>query len=170
MSYQTITQSTRDTELLDRLRAAIAKETWANADLGATGTGQLVQQAGPDAVLGAFVWPCAIDFEAAYEYAVGAGNEHPGGDPGVVPDANILAAVQVHWPDPLPAPGLAWTYDDEDPMTVALANVPEGAAVEWGDGAQDGTEHTYAAPGTYDLVVGTTHLSVEVPNPEGGTP
>lgn len=175
MSYTTIARSTRDSELLDRITAALAKESYANDALGATGTGRLVMEAGPESVLRSFVWPSCIDFEAAYEYAVGAGNEHPGSDPGVITDANILAAVQAHWPDPPAEPGLDWTYDDVDPMGVALGSVPEGAAVQWGDGAVDGTEHTYANAGTYDLVVTPegempVHFAVEVPNPQGGQP
>lgn len=100
MSYTTITQSTRDDALLDRLRAAVAKETFANEAFGNTPTGGVVQQAGPDAVLAQFVWPCCIDFEADYSYAIDGANENPGGDPGVIGDDEIQSAVQVHWPDP----------------------------------------------------------------------
>ena len=32
-------------------------------------------------------------------YAVDQGNENPGGAPGVITDADIQSAVQVHWPD-----------------------------------------------------------------------
>ena len=41
-----------------------------------------------------FMWPCCIDFEAAYESAVLAGNENPGGDPAVITDTAIGSAVQ----------------------------------------------------------------------------
>lgn len=175
MSYTTITASTNDVELRDRIRAAIGKESWANEAYGATGTGSLVRDAGPDSVLGDFMWPCCIDFEEAYAYAVDAGNEHPGGDPGVIPDAAIQSAVQVHWPDP-PAPAaVGFHYDATDPMAVVLDNVPDGSDVDWGDGATGGTTHTFSAPGTHQVVIvppggDQTRLDVEVPDPAGGTP
>jgi hypothetical protein len=99
MSYTTITESTNDVELLARIRAAIAREAWANEDYGATADGQLVREAGPDAILNALVWPCCIDFEADYAYAVESGHEHPGGDE-VIPDAEVQSAVQTHWRTP----------------------------------------------------------------------
>ena len=109
MSLETITMSTRDEALLDRIRASISKETFANEAFGNTPTGQLVQQAGPDAVLSQFVWPLGIDFEADYAYAVDNENPNPGGDPGVIGDDEIGSAVQTHWPDP------QWTEPEPPP-------------------------------------------------------
>jgi hypothetical protein len=102
VSYTTITQATEDQALTDRIMAAVAKESWANPDYGATGTGQSVRLNGPLAATAYFVWPVAIDTEDEYAYAVEADNPNPGGDPGVISDAVIQSAVQTHWPDPPP--------------------------------------------------------------------
>jgi len=100
MSYTTITQSTQDEALLERLRAAIAKEAWNNPTFGDTPTGEAIKTSWPNmAIEGQFVWPCCLDFEAAYESAVIAENPNPGGDPAVITDAAIGSAVQAHWPD-----------------------------------------------------------------------
>ena len=105
MSYETITQSTRDGALRDRITAAIGKETFANPAFGDTAAGANVKQYGPTSILEQLIWPCCIDFEADYAYAVESGNPNPGGDPGVIGDDEIGSAVQVHWPpDPEPAP------------------------------------------------------------------
>lgn len=97
MSYLSITQSTRDANLRDRVQAAMSKEAWHNPELSQTDLGQAVRQAsgfGLDSLL----WPCCVDFEAAYEYALTADNPDPGGDPSVITDADILSAVQANWP------------------------------------------------------------------------
>lgn len=99
MSYTTITLSTQDAELTDRIAAAIAKETFAGEGFGDTPTGERVKAGGPYTVLAEFVWPCCIDFEADYAFAVDSGNPSPGGDPGVIGDDEIGAAVQAHWPE-----------------------------------------------------------------------
>lgn len=100
MSYTTITRSFGDPELRDRVNAAIAKEAYANAALGATLIGQRVQHLGPQAVLDRFMWPIAIDNEAAYAFAVEREppNPNPGRDASVITDANLASGVQVHWP------------------------------------------------------------------------
>ncbi len=116
MSYTTINQSTNDPELRARINAAVAKESWANEEFGSTPDGQLVQQSGPDSVVSALMWPCCIDFETDYAYAVDAGNEHPGGDPGVITDAAIQSAVQTHWRTP-PV--------EEEPVIEPLEPEPE---------------------------------------------
>ena len=102
MSLTTITQSTQDDALRERLRASIAKESWANPLYGNTPTGQQVQAAWPNMQIEQqFLWPCCIDWEADYAYAVDNGNPNPGGDPGVIGDDEIQAGVQAHWPDPV---------------------------------------------------------------------
>lgn len=82
---------------MNRVMAAASKEAWTNPTLGGTPFGQQIKD---NAAAGAseLIWPCAVDNESAYEYALEAGNPDPGGDPAVITDANILAAVQAHWP------------------------------------------------------------------------
>jgi hypothetical protein len=98
MSLTTIARSFTDAELINRVRAAVAKETYANETLKATDTGKTVIQSGPDFVLQKFLWPVCIASEAEYAYAVDNDNPSPGGDPGVISDADISAAIQVNWP------------------------------------------------------------------------
>lgn len=103
MSLSTINQCTRDNDLVNRVRSAVAREAWANETQGATQMGQNVRQFGPDAYTPSFMWPVSIDYETEYAYAVDSGNPAPGLDPGVISDANISSAVQVHWPADPPA-------------------------------------------------------------------
>lgn len=98
MSYTSIAKSTTDSALVERVRAAIAKEAYANEEFKATTTGQRILQSGPDPLLTQFVWAVAIANEAAYEYALGAANENPGGDVGVISDGAIESAIQANWP------------------------------------------------------------------------
>lgn len=103
MSYTTITQAARDAALTDRVTAAAYKEALDNPIYGDSVFGhQLLTGFGSSAAL---VYPVAVDTEAAYESAVIAGNDNPGGDPSVITDAAILSSVQANWPpDPeLPA-------------------------------------------------------------------
>lgn len=80
MSYRTMATMARDNNLLDRVAACAATQhdldplRWA-----AERAWQLAAQPG---------------WDAAYEYALAAGNENPGGDNSVVSDGMILAAVQ----------------------------------------------------------------------------
>jgi hypothetical protein len=104
MSYTTITMATRDSHLVDRVRAAAVKEAWSNQALGDTTFGKKLKDY-PEYGAQFLIWPVAVDTEAAYEFAINNGVPTPGRDVGVIPDANILSAVQVHWPmDPEPAP------------------------------------------------------------------
>jgi hypothetical protein len=88
MSYSTIHQCANDEAFLARLQAAAAQEGEDNPEFV---TSTLLR------------WPVssATDVAAAYESAVIAGNENPGGDPAVITDAMILAKVQATLP---PAP------------------------------------------------------------------
>src|SRR3954470_21483528 len=99
MSYSSIFASTVDQPLVQRIEAAVAKEAFHNEALGDTEAGRLVVETGsPASVLGAFLWPCCVDFEAEYEFALNSGNENPGGDPAVISDAELLSSVQANWP------------------------------------------------------------------------
>lgn len=97
MSYATLNASSRDQELIERLKAAIAKEAWANEVFGATVFGKLVRERGPDEFYIQFIWPLCINSEADYEYAINTDNVHPGGE-GVITDTAIGSVVQAHWP------------------------------------------------------------------------
>lgn len=98
MSYQSIAKAFVDADLINRVRAAVAKEAFANEALGQTITGKLVLSSGPDVVLAKFLWPVCIATEAAYSYALDVANPTPGSDPGVISDGDIGSAVQVNWP------------------------------------------------------------------------
>jgi hypothetical protein len=105
MSYTTITQSTQDSALQDRVTAAAMREAYSGADEFSKSTFGFQLQRTPSLALNYFMWPTAIDYEVEYAYAVGANNENPGGDPGVISDANIQAVVQLNWPkDVVPEP------------------------------------------------------------------
>lgn len=96
MTYSSIVAATRDQDLVDRVTAAVIKEAWANEVLSETKFGKDARAVA--SVGWIMVWPVAIDYEAQYEFALGNEVERPGLDPGVISDANIQAAVQVHWP------------------------------------------------------------------------
>jgi hypothetical protein len=98
MSYQTITQSSRDQSLVDRITAATVQEAWQPGQDGNDYAGNVRQSAANAHVM---TWPVVIasDVEAAYASALAAGNQDPGGDPSVITDGMILANVQAKWPD-----------------------------------------------------------------------
>jgi hypothetical protein len=99
LTYSSIYMSSQDDHLKNRILAAIAKEAWANEEMGRTAAGQKVIYGSPEEILPYIIWPACVDFEVAYEYALGESNTDPGGDAGVITDANIQSAVQTHWPN-----------------------------------------------------------------------
>lgn len=99
MSYETIAKAFVDTNLINRVRAAVAKEAFANEALGDTVTGRIILSSGPDSVLPKFLWPVCIATEAEYAYALDVANPNPGGDPGVVSDGAIGSSIQANWPE-----------------------------------------------------------------------
>jgi hypothetical protein len=101
MSHATIYQAASDQHLNQRTFAAVNKEVMANPTFGDTAFGKQVKQ-GSAPILMVFAYPVAVDTEAAYESAVLNNNPDPGGDPSVITDANITAAVQAHWPEDPP--------------------------------------------------------------------
>lgn len=107
MSYETITRSTIDKALQDRVTAAAMKESYAGGpEFSGSQFGAQLQR-NPMLALNYFMWPVCIEYEDAYEYALNIDppNPNPGGDVGVITDANISASVQVHWPrDPVVIP------------------------------------------------------------------
>lgn len=98
MSYTTLTRSTNDQALRDRVQAAVNKEAADNPALSDTPYGHRVRD-DPMSAWADLLWPVCIANEAAYESALIAGNPDPGGDPAVITDASILSAVQADWPD-----------------------------------------------------------------------
>jgi hypothetical protein len=98
MTYQTITQSTRDEVLQDRVTAAALKESYAGGPEFSQSSFGAQLQRNPQLALNYFMWPTAVEYESAYEYAVNSDNQNPGGDTGVITDANLQAVVQTHWP------------------------------------------------------------------------
>lgn len=98
MSYTTISRSANDQALKDRVIAAVAQEAWNNPALIDNEYARNVRLSAANSLL--MVWPIVTsnDVAAAYESAVAAGNENPGGDPAVITDGMILAAVQADWP------------------------------------------------------------------------
>lgn len=105
MSYTTINQCANDPAFQDRVVAGAMKEAIAGApEFSESSFAEQLRRL-PAAALNTFMWPLSVDNEAAYEYAVGNGNENPGGDSGVITDANIQAGIQAHWPhSELPEP------------------------------------------------------------------
>jgi len=109
MSHESITQSTRDTALQDRVTAAALKESYGGGPEFSQSSFGAQLQRNPMLALNYFMWPVAIEYEDAYKYALDMNNDDPGGDEGVITDANISASIQVHWPKdgvPLPQPEL----------------------------------------------------------------
>jgi hypothetical protein len=90
MSFQTISDAANDEALAQRVRGAYAAEG--------------VEQ--PDGAQSTMRWAIAADPSVAdpYGYAVDAGNPNPGGDPTVITDAMLTAAVQAHPYTPPPGP------------------------------------------------------------------
>lgn len=98
MSYSSITDSSRDQALIDRISAATVQEAWTNATVHDTPYAEAVRLSWFNSTR--MVWPVVIasDVAAAYESALAAGNPNPGGDPAVITDGMILANVQAKWP------------------------------------------------------------------------
>jgi hypothetical protein len=113
MSYTTITQCSRDVALQDRVTAAAMKEAIASPEYAMTPFAEQLRLYPPNA-LQQFMWPLSVDNEAAYEYAVDSDNPNPGGDEGVITDANIQAGIQQHWPNEvLPQPMPQFPTEDD---------------------------------------------------------
>ena len=97
MSHESLYQCSQDGSLQHRVTAAGQKEVLANPQFGNTYYGGQLKQF-PGHAITWFMWPISVDYEAQYASALAAGNPDPGGDPAVISDANISAAVQTHWP------------------------------------------------------------------------
>lgn len=98
MSYHSIHQCTEDVVLQERVTSGAMKEAYAGGDEFSQSNFGFQLQRNPALALNYFMWPTAIDYENEYAYAVDSGNPDPGGDVGVISDANIQAVVQLRWP------------------------------------------------------------------------
>lgn len=96
MSYNTLTEQTRDEALTDRITAAVTQEAWENPGVADSSYAQAVRAGAYNA--GQLVWPVCIATEDAYASALAGGVPDPGADEAVVSDGMILAAVQASWP------------------------------------------------------------------------
>lgn len=104
MSYTTIHQCTEDVHFQERVTAGAMKEAIASDVYSRTLFAEQLRTL-PAAALNVFLWPLSVDNEADYQYAVETENPDPGGDPGVIDDAQIQAGIQHYWPDEiLPVP------------------------------------------------------------------
>lgn len=97
MSHQTVHQATMDSALQNRISAAVQKEVYNNVSLKDTEVAKQFRQV-PLHAVNVFIYPVAIDYETEYEYAVESDNPNPGGDPTVITDGNLTAAIVTHWP------------------------------------------------------------------------
>ena len=96
MSYSSLARAATDPALQSRTGAAAQQEARNGSGVGTPFGDAIV--AGTADLYAAFSWPVALNSEAAYESAIAANNPDPGGDPTVVTDGMILAAVQASWP------------------------------------------------------------------------
>lgn len=95
MSLTSVTTASRDSDLTDRVTAGAQKE----AHNGAVKDSVVADELRDNPTLAVrFMWPVAIEYEAAYESALAAGNPNPGSDIGVITDDNITASIQANWP------------------------------------------------------------------------
>ena len=98
MSYASINTSAQDEALIGRIRAATVQEAWNNPASAATEFGRNVQLSAFNSQRMVYSVCVASDIEAAYAYALAAGNLDPGGDESVVTDQMILSNVAANWP------------------------------------------------------------------------
>ena len=103
MSYNSLAIQVQDTALMSRVDAAVHQEAIENPEASASDFGVAVRNG---SVLPAIVfgWPVSVATEEEYAYALDAGTPNPGGDPTVITDPMILAAVQANWPAEWPPP------------------------------------------------------------------
>lgn len=97
MSFASLSQQVADTAFVARLSASVQQEARENPDLAGTEYADTIRR-GATMPAAWFAWPVSIATEDAYAYALETGNPNPGGDPTVITDADILAAVQANWP------------------------------------------------------------------------
>jgi len=97
MSFNTISQSSRDVALQDRITAGAMQEAIESVELAATQFAEQVR-ANPMIGLNRFLWPTCTEYEAEYASALAGENPNPGADEGVITDGNIRSVIQKWWP------------------------------------------------------------------------
>jgi hypothetical protein len=125
MSYTTINQSVNDPALQSRVQSAAMKEAYAGGPEFSESEFAKTLKVNPGLSFNFFMWPTAIANEAAYAYAVDGGNPNPGGDPGVITDADIQAVIQTHWvldPPPPEQPPELTPYGGHSPVNEEVTN------------------------------------------------
>ena len=105
MTAATISRAANDQQLKDRVLALANKEVLYNEEMANSEFGKRLRTGSPD--VGPFMFPIAVDTEAAYESALTMGRGAPGHDMDVITDAALTSAIVAHWP---------WT-DAERPQT-----------------------------------------------------
>jgi len=90
VSFNTINRCANDPSFNARVTACVAQEQQAHNE-----------PASPNSIIEQMRWAVATasDVEAAFAYALAAGNPDPGGDETVITDGMILANVQAEWPN-----------------------------------------------------------------------
>lgn len=105
MSHASIQRAASDPQLRARVEAAVHREIAYNDELANTVYGR--QLAAGLQNVNLFMWPVAVDTEAAYESAVLAGRGAPGHDTDIITDAALTSSVVAAWPpdpeEPAPA-------------------------------------------------------------------
>ena len=101
MSYATISTSTSDNALAQRIGACAGQEAFRNPNVHDTPYAIFVREF-PYGQPAELIWAVATTYEAEYASALASGNPNPGGDEGVITDGMILSAVQANWPPKAP--------------------------------------------------------------------
>ncbi len=96
MTAATISRCANDDQLKARVLALVNKEVLYQEDLANSEFGKRVRTGSPD--VSPFMFPLAVDVEAAYEAALSMGRGAPGHDVDIVTDGAITSSIVAHWP------------------------------------------------------------------------
>jgi len=103
MSQTSINQAANDVDLQIRVQSAAYAEAFNNPDLEHNQFADQIRRG--YANLTGLYYAVAVSTEAAYETGLLNGRGAPGHDADIITDADIVAAIQMHWPqDPPQAP------------------------------------------------------------------
>jgi len=107
VSHTSIGQAAADTQLQERVRAAVYKVLYTDDECRTSIFGQSILNAGygSGGQLTSMYWAVAVDTETAYEAAIAAGNGSPGFDAAVISDETITTVVEAVWPREQPPAG-----------------------------------------------------------------
>ena len=96
MSQSTVARAANDTDLQQRVQAAVYSEAIGNPTLAVTDFARQVKQ-GYANMIGMY-WAVADAVDAEYETGINNGRGSPGYDDDVVSDGAITSAVVANWP------------------------------------------------------------------------